>query len=43
MTFCVSDAMGRRVAESKGGWVALPSHGIYFVNAPGMKAVKVVY
>ncbi len=43
MTFCVSDAMGRCVAESKGGWVALPSHGIYFVNAPGMKAVKVVY
>ena len=42
-TLTVCDAMGRRVAESHGGFVALPAHGIYMVGAPGMKAIKIVY
>lgn len=40
--FSVSDIMGRRVAESRGGYVALPTHGIYVVEAEG-KAIKIVY
>lgn len=41
--FTVSNIDGLRVAESDGGFVVLPSHGIYIVSAPGMNAVKVVY
>lgn len=41
--FTISDIIGRRVAESWGGFVSLPSHGIYIVSAPDLKAVKVVY
>lgn len=41
--FTVSDITGHRVAESHGGFVALPSHGVYIVSTPGVKATKVVY
>ena len=41
--FIVSDAMGRRVAESRGGYVALPCHGIYVVSTEGFWPVKIVY
>lgn len=42
-TATISDMTGRRVAESMGGFVALPSHGVYIVSIPGMKSAKVVY
>lgn len=42
-TFSISDIMGRRVADSKGGFVALQRHGIYIVSTPGSKATKAVY
>jgi hypothetical protein len=41
--FIVSDAMGRRVAESHGGFVALPCHGIYVVSTESSWPVKIVY
>lgn len=41
--FSISDAMGRRVAESRGGYVALPCHGIYVVCPESSRPVKVVY
>ena len=39
----ICDMTGRRIAESKGGHVALPTHGVYIVSIPGRKALKVVY
>lgn len=39
----ISDLTGRRVAESRGGFVALPTHGVYIVNTPGMKPLKVLF
>ena len=41
--FTISDLMGHRITEQRSGFVALPSHGIYFVNATGISPVKVVY
>ncbi len=41
--FTVSDIAGHRVAECDGGFVPLPSHGIYIVSTLGSRATKVVY
>lgn len=40
--FTVSDLMGRRIAESRGGFVALPCHGVYVVGSEG-RSIKIVY
>lgn len=39
----LSDAMGRRVTESCGGYVALPAHGVYIATVQGAKAIKIIY
>lgn len=41
-TFTVTDIMGRRVAQSQGGHIALPHHGIYVVGTEG-QTIKIVY
>lgn len=42
-SFTVCDIMGRSVAQSMGGFVALPSHGVYVIASPGMKPLKVLF
>lgn len=39
----ISDVMGRPVAESLGGYVPLPSHGVYIVATKGIQPLKIVY
>lgn len=41
--FTVIDMAGRRIAQSKEGFVTLPSRGVYIVGTPDAKSTKVVY
>lgn len=41
--FTVRDLMGRRIAESCGGFIALPNHGVYIITTPGMRPIKVLF
>lgn len=39
----VSDLLGRRIAQCREGFVALPHPGVYVVTLPGRKGIKVLY